>query len=113
MIDKHRSPPTLTPQATTPSLKPLRVCARLVLVGAALSGMGWNAWSGELPIPKAAFVTAGRADYAIAGNTLNINQQTDRSVLNWKSFNVGKDNTVRFVQPSVSADQGAGYMPVE
>ncbi|MGI9212375.1 MAG: filamentous hemagglutinin family protein [Methylococcaceae bacterium] len=93
----HAQPVALT------ALKPLTAYARLVLAGLALIGSHHEALAGELPVPKATFVTAGRADYAIEANTLKINQQSDRSILNWQSFNVGKENTVRFAQPSVSS----------
>jgi filamentous hemagglutinin len=97
---EYRTSPT-RPYAL-PTLKPLAACIRSALAGAVMGASGGVA-GGELPIPKATFATLGRADHAIVGNTLKIRQQTDRSILNWQSFNVGKDNAVRFVQPSASA----------
>lgn len=85
------------------ALKPLAFHVRLILAGVTLTGLQQEAPAGELPVPKAAFVTAGRADYAIAANTLKIRQQTDRATLHWQSFNVGRENTVHFEQPSASA----------
>lgn len=81
--------------------RPLVVYARIVLAGMALAGT--QSPAGELPVPKATLVTAGRADLAIAANTLKIRQQSDRATLNWQSFNVGRENTVHFEQPSASA----------
>ena len=34
------------------------------------------------------------------GYTLTIDQRSDKAIINWKSFSVGKDNTVNFNQPS-------------
>ena len=33
-------------------------------------------------------------------NKLTVNQNTDKLITNWSSFNIGKDATVQFVQPS-------------
>ncbi|BFU94970.1 MAG: hypothetical protein NTNFB02_16920 [Nitrospira sp.] len=35
--------------------------------------------------------------------TLNIQQTTDKAILNWQSFSIGAHEAVRFVQPSVSS----------
>ena len=58
------------------------------------------AFGGELPVPSAALASLGRADYAVSGNRMTINQYTNQAILNWRSFNIGKENTVRFKQPS-------------
>jgi trimeric autotransporter adhesin len=34
------------------------------------------------------------------GQTLNINQLTDRAIINWKGFNIDVNELVRFIQPS-------------
>ena len=88
---------------TWPALNTLVACIRLALAGAVIGGTSGETLGGELPIPKAVFATMGRADHAIVGNSLRITQHSDRSVLNWQSFNVGKDHAVRFVQPSASS----------
>lgn len=85
------------------ALKPLTFYVRFILAGMTLAGVQQQTPAGELPVPKAAFVTAGRADYAVAANALKIKQQTDRATLNWQSFNVGRENTVHFEQPSAAA----------
>jgi filamentous hemagglutinin family protein len=35
--------------------------------------------------------------------TLNIQQATDKAILNWKSFSIAADEAVRFVQPSINS----------
>ena len=49
------------------------------------------------------FVSAGRANATITNNILRVQQQTDRAILNWASFNVGVDGKVIFEQPSSSS----------
>jgi filamentous hemagglutinin family protein len=56
-----------------------------------------------IPVPGQGWVSSGAATSQIVGNTLRIDQQTDRAILNWQSFNVGRENTVRFVQPDSSS----------
>lgn len=36
-------------------------------------------------------------------NTLIVNQASDKAIINWTSFNIGQDETTRFVQPSSSS----------
>ncbi len=85
-----------------PELSLLTVSIRRVLVAGISLGVS-NAEAGELPIPKAAFATLGRADQSIVGNTMTITQHTKQAVLNWEKFNIGKDNTVEFKQPGATA----------
>src|SRR5262249_42828503 len=63
----------------------------------------------DLPLPcggaacaggPSVWVTSGQALQNISGNTLQIQQQSDRAILNWATFNVGPNNRVEFDQPS-------------
>ena len=54
-------------------------------------------------LPTGGTVSAGQATLQQTGNTLNINQSTAKAVLNWNTFNVGRDATVNFNQPSASS----------
>lgn len=65
----------------------------------------WVPWilGGELPIPSAALTVMGRADVAVSGNRMTVNQYTPQAILDWQSFNIGKDNAVRFNQPNAQA----------
>lgn len=71
-----------------------------------------GAQTAELPMPCVAgvcganvpgFVTSGRANATISNNLLRVQQQTDRAILNWASFNVGPDGRVVFEQPNSSS----------
>ncbi|WP_367155891.1 filamentous haemagglutinin family protein [Methylomonas sp. HYX-M1] len=89
----------------TVDLKPLAAGIKWVLAGSMMLGAPLS--RAELPVPDPArgWVASGRADQALVdqGQTLQIDQHTDKLILNWKSFDVGKDNTVKFVQPGSSS----------
>lgn len=62
----------------------------------------------DLPVPcigancvggPSVWVTGGEATASVSGNTFTVNQQSDRAILNWASFNVGADGEVVFRQP--------------
>lgn len=50
-------------------------------------------------------VSSGSATYfqSADGITGTINQESERAILNWQSFNIGRGNVVNFVQPSKSS----------
>ena len=75
--------------------KMFMVTASLCVVGALTGGF---AYAGELP--SGGEVVDGNAHIYQRGSTLNIDQNTDKAIVNWNSFSVGKDNTVNFNQPS-------------
>ncbi|MCC6425515.1 MAG: filamentous hemagglutinin N-terminal domain-containing protein [Phycisphaerales bacterium] len=52
--------------------------------------------------PEGAQVSAGSASFQKQGNTTVIHA-ADRTVINYKSFNIGKNETVQFVQPDALA----------
>ncbi|MCX7102561.1 MAG: filamentous hemagglutinin N-terminal domain-containing protein, partial [Methylobacter sp.] len=101
-------------------LKPLVAGIRIVIAGGLFAGTVAPVHA-ELPIPGVAavgitpsmpWVGSGAATNEIIHNatnpdastdTLRINQSTPKVTLNWQSFNVGKDNTVQFVQPDASS----------
>lgn len=87
------------PSGLVVRVRPLTASIQRVLAAGLSLGMS-HAMAGELPIPKAALVTMGRADQVVNGNKMVINQYSDRAVLNWETFNIGKDNSVQFKQPS-------------
>jgi filamentous hemagglutinin len=75
------------------------------------AGSAAPVWAATLPIPCAAgscgsnsvWVTAGAATAFQAGNSLTVNQTSQNVLLNWQSFNISKDGTVTFVQPSATS----------
>lgn len=85
------------------------------LIGTALiTGLAGSAGAqtAELPVPCVAgvcganipgFVSSGRANATITNGVLRVQQQSDRAILNWASFNVGADGRVVFEQPNASS----------
>ncbi len=64
--------------------------------------------AGDLPVPCFScngrpFVSSGAASYTAVGTVGTIQQQTDRVILNWQSFNIGAGNKVVFDQPSADS----------
>lgn len=53
--------------------------------------------------PQGGVVVGGAASIAQGATTTTINQATDRAIIDWRSFSVGRDQTVQFQQPSASA----------
>ncbi|MCD8505598.1 MAG: filamentous hemagglutinin N-terminal domain-containing protein [Burkholderiaceae bacterium] len=54
---------------------------------------------GANQLPQGGNVTAGSAQINQSGNVMNIDQSTQKAIINWQEFNVGKDATVNFNQP--------------
>ncbi|MBT8560971.1 filamentous hemagglutinin N-terminal domain-containing protein [Polynucleobacter paneuropaeus] len=71
--------------------------ATLLTVPSAFAAPATNA------LPTNGQVVAGQANISQTGNVMNINQSTQRAVINWDSFNVGKNATVNFNQPNSGA----------
>ncbi|WP_343587055.1 YDG domain-containing protein, partial [Herbaspirillum sp.] len=70
---------------------------KLVLVALSLSGTAVQA------APLGGQVSAGSGSISSAGTTTTITQSSQNLSLNWNSFNIGRQETVNFVQPSASA----------
>ncbi|HEY8189049.1 MAG TPA: filamentous hemagglutinin N-terminal domain-containing protein, partial [Micavibrio sp.] len=57
-----------------------------------------------LATPSGEAVVAGSAAFdRPAVGQLNITQNTHRAVINWNSFNIGRDATTTFIQPNVNS----------
>ena len=54
-------------------------------------------------LPTGGQVAAGQASISQSGNTLNVNQTSQRAVVDWNTFNIGKDATVNFQQPNAQS----------
>jgi filamentous hemagglutinin family protein len=54
-------------------------------------------------LPTGGQVNAGQATISQSGNTLNVNQTSQKAVVDWNTFNVGKDATVNFQQPNAQS----------
>ncbi|NNH01044.1 YDG domain-containing protein [Acinetobacter sp. ANC 5414] len=54
-------------------------------------------------LPTGAQINSGSAQFSQAGNTLNIDQNSQNLSTNWNSFNIGQNATVNFNQPNQSS----------
>ncbi|EAW0897401.1 filamentous hemagglutinin N-terminal domain-containing protein [Salmonella enterica] len=54
-------------------------------------------------LPTGGQVVGGQGSISTSGNQMTIHQQTQNMATNWQSFNIGKNNTVQFVQPDSSS----------
>ncbi|MBU3539525.1 YDG domain-containing protein [Polynucleobacter sp. UK-Gri1-W3] len=75
----------------------------MALAIAGLAGQALAAPPAANALPTGGKVVAGTAAISQAGNTMNINQSSQRAVINWNSFDVGSKATVNFNQPNSSA----------
>lgn len=75
--------------------------SRMFRPGAAAAA--WLAMPFALAAPQGGAVTAGQAAIAQNGNTTTITQATQRAAIDWRSFNVGSNEAVNFVQPNSSS----------
>jgi filamentous hemagglutinin family protein len=54
-------------------------------------------------LPTGGQVVAGQASIGQNGSQLTVTQGSDKAILNWNSFNIGRDARVQFQQPGSSA----------
>ncbi|MFM9913463.1 MAG: filamentous hemagglutinin N-terminal domain-containing protein [Methylophilaceae bacterium] len=80
---------------------------RKLLVGALMSSLIATSVYADPPpvntLPTGGQVAPNQAVITQSGNTLNINQITDKASINWNSFSIGSAATVNFIQPSASS----------
>jgi fibronectin-binding autotransporter adhesin len=58
----------------------------------------------RLALPQGGNVVSGQVDINYAAlDQLNVNQSTNQAIVNWQSFNVGRDASVHFNQPGSKA----------
>lgn len=74
---------------------------RRALAAAGLSLAGGAALAADLP--AGGVVVAGQGQISQNGSSMTINQSGAKVAIDWKSFSIGKGNTVNFVQPSSTA----------
>lgn len=58
---------------------------------------------GPTELPQGGQIAAGKGAINVSGNTMDIQQQSQKLIANWQSFNIGSQGTVNFVQPGASA----------
>src|SRR4051812_25569260 len=53
--------------------------------------------------PQGGSVVGGGATINNSGNTLTVDQTTNKAIIDWRSFDINQDETTRFQQPSSSS----------
>src|SRR5690606_32007731 len=94
----HRSGPS-----EYTAMRPTRIHV-LYLATAATLALAAGAGAQERDaLPQDGRVVAGKADLARHERSLTITQHSQRAILEWRSFDIGADAAVHFVQPDASA----------
>ncbi|MDB5415935.1 MAG: hypothetical protein JWR10_4270 [Rubritepida sp.] len=82
----------ISPQGLTTMRAALLAGTALILPGAALAQQ-----------PQGGQVVAGSASISRTPGQTTINQSTDRAAIDWRTFNIGRDQTVQFQQPGTGS----------
>ena len=77
--------------------------ASVLLSSLLVAPLAWAAPPTANTLPTGAQVTAGTAAISTSGNTMNVQQSTQRAAINWTNFSIGSNATVNFLQPNASA----------
>ncbi len=80
------------------------VCGRLVIAllsSSALTAAPLRVLADDLPTGGS--VVSGQVSISAAGQGMTVSQGSDRAIVDWQGFSIGKDNSVNFVQPSSSS----------
>ena len=87
----------------------MKPATKLNLVLSLLPSLLIQAWAqtntamSATQLPTGGKVVGGQATLNANGNTLNVNQSSQRGIVEWNTFNVGSQANVNFIQPSASA----------
>ena len=115
---RELSPPLFVPETARASGKGSRTAKTLAqalaatVASVALGGMASLVHAQQAPpassqLPQGGVVTRGSANIITTTGTgtvvMNVNQSSQRAVIDWASFNVGSQAKVQFNQPSASA----------
>lgn len=79
-----------------------RMARTVALGGGVLAGAMLSAVAGS-SLPTGGQITQGQGSITQSGNALTIQQNSQRLVAQWGSFNIGAGQKVQFLQPSSSA----------
>ena len=70
---------------------------------AALTVFTAASYSTGYAMPQGGEVKAGNAEIKTSGDTMNVNQSSQKAAIDWKGFDIAKQETVNFNQPNTSA----------
>lgn len=87
------------PQPTTPNL----TLRNLSCLFAAAGLISLPAFAQVATLPSGGAIAAGNAAITQSGAAMRIDQSSAKAIIDWTSFNIGHDASVRFNQPSASS----------
>lgn len=67
---------------------------------------------GPATAPITNFVGSGSATVQVNGSTMTIRQQSDTSLLNWRTFDIAAGNTVNFSREGTAANPNPGFVSI-
>ncbi|EDT1689542.1 filamentous hemagglutinin N-terminal domain-containing protein, partial [Salmonella enterica subsp. enterica serovar Oslo] len=88
------------------ALSPFRKLLETLTPVALLTGFIISQFPGMVlaaDLPAGGQIVGGQGSISTSGNQMTIHQQTQNMATNWHSFDIGKNNTVQFVQPDSSS----------
>ena len=80
----------------------LRKAKRVGCVSFLMVGIAFN-YTTSSANPEGGTVTAGSATITESGKKLDVHQQSQNAVIDWRSFDIGVDEHTEFHQPSSSS----------
>jgi len=87
----------------------MKRAARTLLILALSESLCWQTRAQTAPalsrtqLPTGGKIVGGQVTLQSTGSTLNVNQTSQRGIVEWDTFNVGSQAKINFVQPSASA----------
>lgn len=88
--------------ALSPFRKLLGILTPVALLTGLIAGL-LPAMALAADLPTGGQIVGGQGSISTSGNQMTIHQQTQNMATNWHSFDIGKNNTVQFVQPNSSS----------
>ncbi|EKS6154149.1 filamentous hemagglutinin N-terminal domain-containing protein, partial [Salmonella enterica] len=89
--------------ALSPFRKLLGTLTPLALLTGLIAGLLPAMVLANPDLPTGGQIVGGQGSISTSGNQMTIHQQTQNMATNWHSFDVGKNNTVQFMQPDSSS----------
>ena len=88
-------------------LRKLAICFKnltySVLIAYLLIGPSFGQEVVSSTLPVLSSIQSGNVNINSNNNVLNINQSSNKAIIDWKTFDVGSESTVNFNQPSASS----------
>ena len=78
-----------------------RVASSIAIAACAVLWRQTGAVAADLPVGEQ--VASGTVTISRSGSTMQVNQATDKAIINWQGFDIGSSARVNFTQPSVTS----------